>query len=177
MRIFELNRQEYEYFELHYTYTSFQHFVPEYEEGTNHFSIRFLRKPLSTPYRHDSYDAMYSDWQNSMAFGLSEDDGKTFLGYLEVEKEEWNSRLRICNLLIREGCRGRGLGTELMEHAKQLAEQEDCRVIVLETQSCNVPAIDFYQKCGFHFGGTNLFFYSNRDMEEDEVMLEMVYFL
>ena len=47
----------------------------------------------------------------------------------------------------------------------------------LETQNINVPAIDFYLRMGFTFCGTNLFFYSNDDVGENEVMIEMAFLL
>lgn len=177
MQIFELPKEQYEYFELHYTYTSFEHYVPHLSDDGNRFSVEFCREKRLSPYHHDSYDAMYSDWTHSTAYGLSLDGGKSFVGYMECEREEWNSRLRIANLLICEQYRSQGYGTALVDHAKGLAQNEDFRCILLETQSCNVPAIDFYRKCGFRFAGTNLFFYSNQDIEEDEVMIEMIYLL
>lgn len=175
MQIFELSREQYEYFELHYTYVSHEHYVPSFSDKSDCFTVSFRREQLPSPYRHDSYDAMYGDWTRSTAYGLSLDGGKSFVGYMECEREEWNSRLRIANLLILEPYRSEGYGTALVEHAKNLAQTEDFRCVFLETQSCNVPAIDFYRKCGFRFAGTNLYFYSNEDIEDDEVMLEMIY--
>ena len=173
MHITPLSRSEYEYFELHYTYTAKEHYVPFLVDEKDVFSVAFRREALPIPYHHESYDAMCSDWKNSEAFGISEREGEKPVGYLEVWVEDWNARLRICNLLIDEQYRGRGFGTALIEHAKALAAERELRCVVLETQSCNVPAIDFYRRCGFRFAGTNLFFYSNDDIREDEVMLEM----
>ena len=64
-----------------------------------------------------------------------------------------------------------------MDFVKSAAKERDYRVIVLETQNYNLPAIDFYHTCGFRFCGGNTFFYSNSDIEDDEVMLEMAYLL
>ena len=177
MVITPLPRTEYEYFELHYTYTARENYVPRLSDEKEDFSVSFHREALPIPYHHESYDAMCSDWKDSEAFGISLREGEAPVGYLEVWTEEWNGRLRICNLLIREGFRGRGLGQALIEHAKKLAAERGLRCVVLETQSCNVPAIDFYRKCGFRFAGTNLYFYSNEDIREDEVMMEMVFLI
>ena len=174
MYISPLPRSDYEYFELHYTYVSNEHYVPRFSENPTDFSFSFHREALPLPYHHESYDAMCSDWDGSEAFSIAETPGGKAVGYMELWTEEWNARLRICNLLILEPYRSRGFGRALVEYAKSLAAQRDLRCVVLETQSCNVPAVDFYQKCGFRFAGTNLYFYSNDDIREDEVMLEMV---
>ena len=47
-------------------------------------------------------------------------------------------------------------------------------MLVLETQSCNMPAIAFYLSRGFAIGGMDLFHYSNEDLEKHEVRIEMM---
>ena len=110
-----------------------------------------------------------------IVFGSFTNESEKIAGYLEFSRENWNDRLRITNLLVLEEFRGHGIGSFLINKAKSVAESENRRIIVLETQSCNVPAIDFYLKHGFVFAGTNLYFYSNCDIAEDEVMIEMAY--
>ena len=46
------------------------------------------------------------------------------------------------------------------------------RMIILETQSCNVPAISFYLKHGFELVGFDAASYSNKDLEKGEVRME-----
>ena len=94
---------------------------------------------------------------------------------LELAREEWNNRLVITQLLVYPEKRGMGVGKRLVELAVEIAQKEDFRLITLETQTCNIPAIEFYKKCGFEFAGTNLHFYSNDDISENEVMIEMAY--
>ena len=43
----------------------------------------------------------------------------------------------------------KGIGHELIEVAKEQARRERRHTIILETQSCNVNAVDFYQHEGF----------------------------
>ena len=64
-----------------------------------------------------------------------------------------------------------------MDFVKDYARREDYRIITLETQNTNTPAIDFYFKMGFAFCGSNIYFYSNDDIGENEVMLEMAFTL
>lgn len=49
------------------------------------------------------------------------------------------------------------------------------REIILETQSCNYKAIEFYIKNGFIINGIDLSCYSNDDIKKKEVRLELVY--
>jgi len=58
---------------------------------------------------------------------------------------------------------------ESIKHAKNLS----CRAVMLEVQSCNYPAIQFYLKQGFKFTGLDTLAYSNEDIEKKEVRLEM----
>ncbi len=46
-------------------------------------------------------------------------------------------------------------------------------MIVLETQSCNLNAISFYEKSGFTIIGFDLYAYSNDDLANNEVRIEM----
>jgi ribosomal protein S18 acetylase RimI-like enzyme len=59
-----------------------------------------------------------------------------------------------------------------MNHAVKVAKERGARMLVLETQSCNVPAINFYLKFGFKLIGFDVAAYSNKDVERKEVRLE-----
>ena len=174
--VIELDKENYDYHELHYVYDSHEHYKVEMNENSESFSFNFVRESLEKIYHHDSYDILFSEsFDDITAFGIKRNDTGEIIAYLEISREEWNDRLRITNLLVKENYRGLGFGSLLVNKAKEIAQAEDRRVILLETQSCNIPAIDFYKKHGFVFAGTNLYFYSNIDVEEDEVMIEMVY--
>ena len=77
-----------------------------------------------------------------------------------------------------------------MNFAKDIAKANNNRAIILETQTCNVNAIDFYHSQGFLFDGiettcynNDLFdgiettCYNNDDIKRKEVRLELVYFI
>jgi len=55
--------------------------------------------------------------------------------------------LFIGNLWVSETLRGKGVGTQLMQRAEQLAKERDCRFIALNT--FDWEALDFYKKQGF----------------------------
>ena len=171
-----LPREKYEYHELHYTYTSDQYYKVDVRNSKGNFGFSFERVNLDIPYSHDSYDTLYQPYFADCEAYAAVENGE-ILGYIEIDREHWNSRLRITNLLVDEKHRGQGIGRFLVNEVSKIARCEDFRLIVLETQTCNTPAVDFYLSMGFTFAGTNLFFYSNVDIEEKEVMIEMVKFL
>ena len=76
----------------------------------------------------------------------------TLASYVETSHERWNNRLRISNILVEAPFRGMGVGRALFEQAENRAREVKARAVVLETQSCNVPAIRFYEKMGMGGG-------------------------
>lgn len=95
------------------------------------------------------------------------------MGYVELSHERWNNRMRVSNLWVAEGPPPQpGVGAALMEKAVEEACAAGARALVLETQSCNDPAICFYRKMGFSLIGFDLTAYSQADVEKKEVRLE-----
>ena len=116
-----------------------------------------------------------SEWlDHPLVFGAFEDDQLT--GFIEVN-QEWNNRLRISNIFVEEQARKHGVGSKLMAYIKAYATSLDLRGIVLETQSYNVPAIRFYQTHGFQFLECDLSAFSNKDIDHQEIRLEMCYYI
>lgn len=66
-----------------------------------------------------------------------------------------------------------GIGTALMDIATQRARDERRRAVILETQSCNEKAIDFYRAYGFSLIGFDACAYQNNDIGRREVRMEM----
>lgn len=100
-------------------------------------------------------------------------DDEVLVGIIELSMESWNQRLRISNILIFEDYRHKGIGMALIKKAKVEAVSFGARMIVLKTQSCNERAISFYRKKGFELIGMDLYSYSNQDIENHHVRLEM----
>lgn len=94
------------------------------------------------------------------------------VGWSELGYERWNNRMRVWEFSVAEGFRRKGIGTLLMRHAVNVAKERGARMLVLETQSCNVPAINFYLKFGFELIGFDVAAYTNEDIERKEVRLE-----
>jgi ribosomal protein S18 acetylase RimI-like enzyme len=61
----------------------------------------------------------------------------------------------------------------MLQALEQLARDAELRVIGLETQNTNVPAIDAYRRMGFEVEGIDLSFYTNTDTLDGEVAIFM----
>lgn len=99
------------------------------------------------------------------------------MAVVETAPEEWSNRLRVTEFWVDESLRGKGVGHALMEAAKEQARQEGRRVLILETQSCNVNAIGFYLHEGFTLIGFDACCYRNNDLDRKEVRVELGWFL
>jgi ribosomal protein S18 acetylase RimI-like enzyme len=95
------------------------------------------------------------------------------VGWIELGYDKWNNRMRVWEFLVKQEFRRRGVGTRLMNHAVNIARERGARMLVLETQSNNASAIDFYLNFGFRSIGLDVAAYSNKDIDKKEVRLEL----
>ncbi|MET3537135.1 GNAT family N-acetyltransferase [Chryseobacterium limigenitum] len=93
------------------------------------------------------------------SFGAFENN--ELVGWVICNLREWNNSLFIENILISENFRGQNIGRLLIKSVNRKARELKCRIVELETQSTNYPAIKFYQKAGFHFTGINTKLYND----------------
>ena len=171
MRIAELPREQYDGFELVFSYTSKAYYDLRLRTGANVFACEFVRTPCQ-PVHKEFVDKLFAPhWDDPHAYGLW--DGNQLVGVIELTPETWNNRLRVTNLCVQEDRRRRGFGTLLMTKAKEIARAQKRRALILETQSCNAAAIAFYLSQGFTFMGFNACEYSNEDIERHEIRIEL----
>ncbi len=166
-------------------YTSEEYYDLETSAGGDGFQVQMLKKKFETPVTHtpEEYnfpDRLYQDhWEKAAAFGIvSEKDGKKeLLACIEICPEEWSNRLMVTELWVADELHRQGIGTRLMNVAKEQAKRQGRRAIILETQSCNVRAIAFYLSQGFELIGFDSCCYSNIDVEKHEVRVNLGFFL
>lgn len=167
---------------MRYTTEEFYDVRLETEEDGYHISIgksRFKEPVSHYPEEYDYPDRLYQPhWEKAFAWGIVTEEGgkETLLACIETCPEEWSNRLIVTELWVHESIRRRGIAHALMAIAKEQAVLEHRRAIILETQSCNIGAIRFYQQEGFKLIGFDSCCYSNRDLERKEVRINMGYF-
>ena len=171
MHISELPREQFEGFQVVFSYDSRAYYDLKMRTSQNVFALEFVRTPCA-PVHKEFVDHLFAPyWDDPHAFGLF--DGRDMRAILEVTPENWNNRLRITNLCVQEGYRRRGYGALLMTRAREIARSQHRRALILETQSCNTAAIQFYLSQGLTLMGFNACEYTNQDVERHEIRLEM----
>lgn len=158
--------------ELVFRYETSFYYDTELIEGPEGWTITFRRKAFPRPVEKIFTDTLMSGWLEAPKVFAAQLGGET-VGYLELNYEAWNARMRVSNLWVEEGHRRQGVGNALMARAESEARAVGARALVLETQSCNDPAISFYRKQGFTLTGTDLTAYSQADLTRREVRLEL----
>lgn len=140
--------------------------------------ISFLLKPVKLE------NAFVKNWDNSLSvyenylklivegnsFGAYEEND--LVGFLITDKRSWNNSLWIEMIQVKEDHRNKGTGTLLLNAAEELAKQNKIRLIELETQNTNVPAINFYRKCEYEISGLNINLYDPSEIK-DEIAIYM----
>jgi ribosomal protein S18 acetylase RimI-like enzyme len=153
-------------------YTSSHFYDVSVGRDSGGWRIDLIRKPfdetLNKNYRGKLFEDHVEEPRVFAAQVVNEE-----VGWIELGYDGWNNRMRVWEFLVAEEFRKQGIGTLLMNHAVLIARQKGARMLVLETQTNNATAIDFYLRFGFEFMGLDTAAYSNDDVEKREVRLEM----
>ncbi|WP_282942501.1 GNAT family N-acetyltransferase [Paenibacillus sp. RC67] len=88
-----------------------------------------------------------------------------------VLKRNWNQYAYIEDIKVDNSLRRYGIGRQLIEKAKCWAKSGNMPGIMLETQSNNVKACQFYESCGFVLGGFDFCVYKGLLKEREETAL------
>jgi ribosomal protein S18 acetylase RimI-like enzyme len=161
-------------------YTTDKYYDVNIKRTVEGFSIEIEKKDFQepvthTPEEHDFPDKLYEDhWENANAWGVLVNG--ELIAAIETAQELWSNRLRITELWVKEKYRKQRIGHAFIEMAKEQARRERHRAVILETQSCNVNAIDFYLHEGFSLIGMDTCCYKNNDLQRKEVRLEFGWF-
>ncbi|GGD96497.1 GNAT family N-acetyltransferase [Paenibacillus nasutitermitis] len=119
----------------------------------------------------EAEDEDYSDYIDSS-------DRIVYLAWAEnqvvgriVLTRNWNKYALVEDIAVDKNYRGHGVGRKLIERAKRWAVNGGMPGIMLETQSNNVNACQFYKSCGFVIGGLDLHLYQGIDKSNDEIAI------
>jgi ribosomal protein S18 acetylase RimI-like enzyme len=160
---------------LVYGYTSSSYYDVSIAREADSWVVKLVLRPFEKP-----FEKIFEENLSEEARALFIEEPRVFaaelngkrVGWLELGYSRWNNRMRAWEFMVVEGFRRSGIGTLLMNHAVKVAKERGARMLVLETQSCNVPAINFYFKYGFELIGFDAAAYSNEDIKKREVRLE-----
>lgn len=155
-----------------YEYTSAHYYEAVFEERGNGWSIDFTLKPFGEPFHKREESLIFVNYLENLECYIAELEGQE-AGVINFHHEKWNNVVRIHDIQVDPSARCQGIGSVLMAWAKKRASEIEARAIVLETQTSNYPAIQFYQKHGFRLTRCDLISYSNEDVHKKEVRIEM----
>jgi len=171
VRIVELVRKELQFPKLEFRYFTKEHYAMTILCRNDRWEIKLVLEALPELMEKRFEGGLFQDFVDEPRVFATELEDKQ-VGWLELGFQKWNNRMRIWELLVMEGFRREGVGLLLVDHAIRLSKERRARMLVVETQSCNVPAINFYLKNGFELIGFDTAAYSNEDIERKEVRLE-----
>lgn len=170
---FEIKRLEPEkYAGLSYTaaYSTDRYYAVELlEEG-----FRLVEKQAEPPLVKSFTDTLFGDWLEAPeAFGTFA--GEELLGFVEGSPESWHGLFRISNIFVYPQHRHKGAAQALLRYMIARARAEGrYRGVILETQTSNFAAIALYKKLGFRLTRIDLNEYTNTDVENREVRIDLL---
>ena len=159
-------------------YTSTEKYVAHKTEDSQRTVISLELTPLDAPYikqylsKDDEEMQRYQQYARE-GHSLGAYDGDTLVGLALTEARWWNRTLWLWEFYVAATHRRQGIGRRLMEALAEKARQAGFRVITLETQNTNAPAIAFYRSAGFEIESIDLSFYTNHDVTDGEVAIFM----
>jgi ribosomal protein S18 acetylase RimI-like enzyme len=154
-----------------YRYVSDSYYDVSIAHGVGSWIVELGLKPFAESFEKIFEEKFFEKHVEEPRVFAVETKGKR-VGWLELGYDSWNNRMRVWDISVEENWRRKGIGALLMNQAVKVAKKRGARMLVLETQSCNVPAIDFYLEFGFELIGFDAAAYSNKDVERKEVRLE-----
>lgn len=109
----------------------------------------------------------------SQGYSLGVYKSEELIGFSIMSYYGWNNSMWIENIRVSEKYQGKGIGKELVEELKKLSQKKGARILGLETQSTNYPAIQFYKNCGFDISGVDFARYPQRENDLEQVAILM----
>lgn len=157
-----------------YRYTSDKYYEIIYERTNNGWNFSLVEEMFETPFVKELEEEIFDPYKEGSEVYIAEINGEE-AAIMVIQEMEWNNTLLIHDLYVKPEFKKNGIGTNLIEVAKRRAVELGVRLITLETQTSNYPAIQFYLKNGFEVIGFNTMSYTNDDVKNKEVRLEMAY--
>lgn len=161
---------------VHYKYTSDQYYEVKVEKIGNGWCFSMQEERFSVPFVKELEEDIFQPHKEGSEFYIALFEGRE-AAVMVIQEMEWNHTLLIHDLYVKSSFKRLGIGQSLIQFAKQRAITLGVRSIILETQTSNYPAIQFYIRNGFEPVGLNTISYSNTDIQNREVRIEMGYVL
>ncbi|WP_332649536.1 GNAT family N-acetyltransferase [Lysinibacillus sp. 54212] len=157
-----------------YKYTSEKYYEISMPRRDNGWNISLVEERFAAPFVKELEEEIFEQYKEGSEVYLADHKGEE-AAIMVIQKMDWNNTLLIHDLYVDDRFKKNGIGRCLIEVAKKRAIELGVRSIILETQTSNYPAIQFYLKNGFELIGFNSISYTNEDIKNNEVCIEMGY--
>ncbi len=94
-------------------------------------------------------------------------------GYVKLKQHPKTKKLEICRLYVKQGFKGLGIGSSVIDFAVTLTKKLNLNTLMLGVWEKNDVAINFYLKKGFVKTGEHIFQIGN-DAQTDWVMCKII---
>ena len=132
-----------------------------YESETAFRRVRLPRKVFVAYPRKRK--AIFNDMDRAEAFLIAEISERP-VGYLKMSAEKESSVLKVTDLVVSAPMRRQGIASGLLLAGLNLAVNRNFRIVMLEMQSKNDPAIAMAAKLGFSFCGFRDHYFPNQEL-------------
>lgn len=131
-------------------------------------AVNLEKSCFSNPWSKKAFEEAL-DNRNSCFFA-AEQNGKFvgFAGLYSVFGEGY-----IYNIAVCDNCRGKGIGTALMQKLLDYSKEKGLEFLSLEVRYSNASAIKLYEKCGFKHTGIRKNFY-DKPSEDGIIMTKLI---
>ena len=170
--IVELQKNDAYLREIGSKYATSHYYDVSVHEERGFWKIELARQPFEKTIDKNYHGKLFEDHvQEPRVFVAMCGDKQ--VGWLELGYDRWNNRMRVWELLVEDEFRKRGIGTLLVNNAARIAKEKGARMLVLETQTNNDVAVQFYLDFGFKLAGLDFAAYPNEGLEKREIRLEL----
>ena len=151
MLITELNREEYQGFEVVMAYDTSCYYALRERGGGTMLTYELVKTPCPRRRMEWTGRLYLRRWDDPHVYGVW--DGRTMAALMEVTPERGRNRLRVTHLFVDEKYRRQGVGRMLIARALEVAREQGRRSLVAEVQSDNWGAIAFGEAVGMKIIG------------------------
>ena len=170
----EVTRQNFPFkkeFDIIYKSTKYLDIVTSYSPEKNlvfEFKVFYFPNPFSGKVVRK----LFEDYNENTRFFLylNHNDYECAILSIEIKSPDV---CKILDIIVEPTFQNLGVGTELVKHVEKIARENSARVIVIECQTSNYPAIRFFQKNKFQITGFNLINKSRDDLKNHDFIIQM----
>jgi GNAT superfamily N-acetyltransferase len=120
-----------------------------------------LPRPVRVPYPRDPF-ALADEWQRKSLMLVAAQPEP--VAYVCLNLQNAGTVAWVTDLAVASERRRNGIGAALLQAVEEWTMARGCRILFLEMQAKNQPAIRLAQKFGFEFCGYNDHYYASQDV-------------